>query len=295
MKNKYGLSRHIPESVEREVRQRCKFSCVMCESGIYHFHHFEPTFADAKVHSPEGITLLCGQCHDYVERGLKSKSEVVDADKRRVQEMPSANILLSIRPPFYTIIGSAVFVGTGVFVALDDAPVFQVLQSTEGSSLEFSANLFDAEGNSRLIIERNVIRARPNNWDVLVQGPLIRIWSAAKKLFIEIKLHPPHGIHFRSVKMKLGNWIFDSDAKGRLTVLNSVTGGGILAAGAILSQGPLLLYEKTQTFGPSCFSTCYDSTRFNALAEAGNLEQLVKEISFGGSGGGKLNLHLTST
>jgi len=34
-KNRHGLHRRIPAAVEREVRQRCKFGCVICRAGFY--------------------------------------------------------------------------------------------------------------------------------------------------------------------------------------------------------------------------------------------------------------------
>jgi len=38
-KNRHGLHRRIPAAVEREVRQRCKFGCVVCRAGFYDYHH----------------------------------------------------------------------------------------------------------------------------------------------------------------------------------------------------------------------------------------------------------------
>ena len=57
--NKHGLSRYIPEAIKREVRQRCGFGCVICGFGFYDYEHFDPDFADAKFHDPNGMTLLC--------------------------------------------------------------------------------------------------------------------------------------------------------------------------------------------------------------------------------------------
>ncbi|MHB0562224.1 hypothetical protein ACX3RA_15640, partial [Escherichia coli] len=59
--NKHGLSRRIPETIKRQIRQRCGFGCVICGFGFYDYEHFKPDFVDAKVHDPNGMTLLCSQ------------------------------------------------------------------------------------------------------------------------------------------------------------------------------------------------------------------------------------------
>lgn len=61
--NRYGLSRHIPVQVTKEVRQRCGFGCVVCGAAVVDYDHFDPEFKDAKKHDPDGIILLCQNCH----------------------------------------------------------------------------------------------------------------------------------------------------------------------------------------------------------------------------------------
>ncbi len=62
-KNKHGLSRNIPESIKRAVRERCKFGCIICGNLLYAYDHFDPEFNDAHEHHPNGITLLCDYHH----------------------------------------------------------------------------------------------------------------------------------------------------------------------------------------------------------------------------------------
>lgn len=62
--NRYGLKRYIPEDVARQVRQECKFGCVVCGNIFAEYHHFDPPFKDADRHSAQGIVLLCPNCHD---------------------------------------------------------------------------------------------------------------------------------------------------------------------------------------------------------------------------------------
>ena len=80
-KNKHGLSRTIPGPVKRIIRQRCGFGCVICGLGFYDYEHFDPDFADATEHNPEGMTLLCSQCNQSRGRGRLSRETVAKANK----------------------------------------------------------------------------------------------------------------------------------------------------------------------------------------------------------------------
>ena len=81
MKNKAGLSRTIPNGTKRLVRQRCGFGCVICGNAIIQYEHFNPEFENATKHDSNGITLLCGYCHDLKTRGFLSVDSVIAANK----------------------------------------------------------------------------------------------------------------------------------------------------------------------------------------------------------------------
>ena len=75
-KNKYGLGRYIESDTRRLIRKRCGFGCVICGIGFFDYEHFDPDFAEAKEHNPEGMTLLCMQCNQKRRRGTLSASTV---------------------------------------------------------------------------------------------------------------------------------------------------------------------------------------------------------------------------
>ena len=56
-KNRFGLSRYIPEDIKRLVRQNSKFGCVVpgCRISFYEYEHILPEFKDARAHDPEKI------------------------------------------------------------------------------------------------------------------------------------------------------------------------------------------------------------------------------------------------
>ena len=55
-------SRNIPLPVQREIRQRCGFGCVICGMPLYEYEHMEE-WAVVQRHVADEITLLCDQHH----------------------------------------------------------------------------------------------------------------------------------------------------------------------------------------------------------------------------------------
>jgi hypothetical protein len=102
--NKYGLTRDIPAGVKRAVRRACGFGCVICGHAIIQYEHFNPPFAEAKEHNPEGMALLCGGCHDRKTRGFLSVSTVAQARQNpRAFQRGYAHDLFDLRSPFILI------------------------------------------------------------------------------------------------------------------------------------------------------------------------------------------------
>ena len=60
-KNKFGLSRYIPDEIKKVIRQNSKYGCVVpnCRNIIYEYEHLKPEFKDAKIHDPEKMCLTC--------------------------------------------------------------------------------------------------------------------------------------------------------------------------------------------------------------------------------------------
>ena len=55
-------SRNIPLPIQREVRQRCGFGCVVCGMPLYEYEHLLG-WAQVERHVATEITLLCDQHH----------------------------------------------------------------------------------------------------------------------------------------------------------------------------------------------------------------------------------------
>ncbi|WP_198036130.1 hypothetical protein [Salegentibacter sp. T436] len=69
-------SRNIPLPIQREVRQRCGFGCVICGLPLYEYEHMEE-WAKVKRHDAEEITLLCDRHHREKTAGLLPKAVII--------------------------------------------------------------------------------------------------------------------------------------------------------------------------------------------------------------------------
>ena len=72
-------SRNIPLPIQREVRQRCGFGCVICGMPLYEYEHMEE-WALVKRHVADEITLLCDQHHREKTNRLLPKEVVRKAN-----------------------------------------------------------------------------------------------------------------------------------------------------------------------------------------------------------------------
>src|SRR5262245_53494220 len=69
----------IPDPVQREVRQRCGFGCVVCGLPFYHYDHMED-WSITQTHDPANVTLLCHKHHGEKTNGLLPLREVKKAN-----------------------------------------------------------------------------------------------------------------------------------------------------------------------------------------------------------------------
>lgn len=79
--NLSDAERKIPLPIQREVRQRCGFGCVICGVPSYEYHHMKG-WATVKEHVAEDITLLCDGHHREVTSGLLPEEKVSEANAR---------------------------------------------------------------------------------------------------------------------------------------------------------------------------------------------------------------------
>lgn len=206
MANRHGLNRDIPDAIKRVVRQRCAFGCVVCGNGIFQYEHFKPPFADALQHSPEGITLLCGGCHDKKTRGLLSLNTVIHCNSypKALEQGFSRGPLdmgHGISPTI--ILGSCRITNTPTILSVFGESLLELSAPTEENSpFLLSATLLDRNGIKFLEIDKNEWKVAKGVWDCEVAGQLLIIHSRARRIELRLRSIPPDIIIFESLEMR---------------------------------------------------------------------------------------------
>jgi hypothetical protein len=58
-----SVSRTPPVAIRRQLRSEVGFGCPLCGSPHLEYHHFDPPFAEAPHHNPDGMIALCATHH----------------------------------------------------------------------------------------------------------------------------------------------------------------------------------------------------------------------------------------
>ena len=241
--NKNGLSRHIPDAVKLEVRQRCGFGCVSCGRGIIQYDHFDPEYADAMEHNPKGITLLCGSCHDEKKHGLLTNAQVaiMDADPycRRNGSAFGAFRLTGDQP--IVLLGNSEFRQCKIILEVAGEKVIwftKPRQADEGFYL--NARIRDESGKVILEIRENEWIIGDELWDVNTSGNGIVIRSRSRNYSLILRFLPPE-----TVKME------------RLSFVHKGVSIRIEKDGRIITA-------QNGTFSNCAASNCYTGISFRA-------------------------------
>lgn len=196
-KNRHGLSRRVPAEVQRVIRKRCGFGCVICGFGFYEYEHFNPDFADATEHNPKGMTLLCSQCNQKRARGRLSAASVALANANpKCLQQGFANELFDFHSkPLEIVFGGLEFYNCEHLIVVNDRPILSVKPSSEPNSPMLLSGVFcDVLGREMLRINENEWSVKSDNWDVNCEGSRITIRSAPRQIALVLKMNPPKGI-----------------------------------------------------------------------------------------------------
>jgi SEC-C motif len=190
--NKFGLTDDIPDPIKREVRKRAGFGCVICGLALYDYEHFDPEFADALEHLPDGITLLCGSHHTKKTRGHLSTDAV-----RRAAAAPfcrkagyAASELEAGEDPLI-VLGTIQGRKVQTLLRIEGEDIVSIRGPEErGGPVRISATFRDSSGNITLQIVDNEWRVNTENWDAECVGPRTTLRSAPRKLSLVLRTDP---------------------------------------------------------------------------------------------------------
>lgn len=197
-KNQICNSRNIPLPIQREVRQRCGFGCVICGMPLYEYEHMEE-WAVVKRHVAEEITLLCDQHHREKTGGLLPIEAVREANDNPL------NLRDGVSKPYdlhFSGKTAEIEIGSNSFTCEDKGYGTQMIPiSVDGTPLiglmladgHLLLNLiiFDEFNAPVLHIKNNQLYYSTDPWDIQLIGTKLIVREAHRKILIEIIFSPP--------------------------------------------------------------------------------------------------------
>lgn len=190
-KNQYGLVRNIPAEIQKIVREKCGYGCILCGHLFCHFHHNQIEFHEAKKHDPNYIILLCPNCHAQAGQTISHKRFAEFAGnpyckRKGFGQLP--NFLAPTNDVSFKF-GSTTVAGCKVILAIGGQSVIWTDPPEETDSpLRFSA-IFCYDGSTFLEIRQNMlITTTTQGWNIRLQGSELRIKYAGKVVIVMDRL-----------------------------------------------------------------------------------------------------------
>jgi len=215
-KNNYGLSRVIPSNVKREVRQRCKFGCVICGFPIYDYEHFNPEFKDLKdEHKSEGITLLCPNCHRQKTNSEIPIEDIINYNKNpycannkyikgKFNFKKDESLIIKFAGSTYSNLDSVINIGS--------TSVLSICKSeNKYEPFLLSGSFYDTSGKMTLIINRNNWVSNINQWDIEKVGSGIKIRESKSKVVLDIKINHNKEVVINRIQMQYKKVFLDGN------------------------------------------------------------------------------------
>ncbi len=193
-------ARDIPDQIQRTVRQRCGFGCVICGLPLYEYEHLEG-WAKVHRHAAEEITLLCDQHHREKESGLMPLAAVIEANKnpRNKRIGISTPYNLHFKGSEYIVeLGSNIFSSSTLnhmtAISVDNTSLISFSLIDDHLLLNVSA--FDEDNNLILTISNNRLSYSISPWDITFIGTRLIVRDGSGKFFIDITFLPQNKIKF---------------------------------------------------------------------------------------------------
>ncbi len=210
MTNKFGLSRNIPESIKRKVRQACGYGCVECGNAIYEYEHVDPEFNNAKEHLVKGIALLCSSCHSMITRKLWSKERIkAKRLKPKCFETGFSNFSMEVgsEKPFVVNICGNSFVNTSNLIEIDDRCILSILEPEDSDFPipRISASFYNSDNEEIAWISNNEWFGLSDSFDIQTQANKITIRKKMGDLSLVIKTNPPYNISIEKIDLSYNN------------------------------------------------------------------------------------------
>jgi trigger factor len=194
-------SRDIPEPIQREVRQRCGFGCVICGLPLYEYEHLRG-WANVHRHVAEEITLLCDRHHREKTSGLLPLDDVIRADKDPFNKRSGVSKPYDLHfsgSEYKVKLGNNLITssasGVAVAVSVDEIPL--IAFSAADGHLLLHVLAFDKHNNVVLHISNNRLVYSISPWDIQFVGRNLIIREAKGEFLLDITFAVPNAIEIR--------------------------------------------------------------------------------------------------
>lgn len=201
MTNNKKSSRNIPLPIQREVRKRCGFGCVMCGNPIYDYEHMKE-WAKVKEHIAKDITLLCPSHHRDKTVGLLPKERVIEANRNPFN---IKNGKSSSHELYYNGHMSEFVMGENSFIyqfnfnyemfiplMVHGVPIVSFMY--ENGRLLLNLTLYNHSNNPILIIKRNHLEYSIDIWDITFKAKTLTFRDAKGSILFELIFEAPNKV-----------------------------------------------------------------------------------------------------
>jgi len=199
----------IPQEIQREVRQRCGFGCVICGNPIYDYDHMV-NYSVTKRHLASELTLLCPNHHRDKTGKRMPLEKVLKANAKPY------NLKSNQTSPYYIeqffgnsgiiIFGSIGFPfedrGFGNFMIpliVDGIPIIKFVLIDNELFLDFV--IFDQRNVPILIVKRNELTFKIGFWDITYIGTTLKIRQGSRNIYLEIDFRAPNTVDVKRMKL----------------------------------------------------------------------------------------------
>lgn len=182
----------IPSPIQRAVRQKCKFCCIMCGHWIYEIDHIQE-WSDVHEHDEDNLICLCPNHHSKKTKKFLSAAKAKDfLQKRATESLPFTAKDTQLVEPDTVILGSNIINGFhansgDVFKILTDS--YLSVRKLPGEIYRINCCILDNDGNPTLVIEENEMVIGTHFWDIEQTGCKLIFRNAPRDIFMSIELN----------------------------------------------------------------------------------------------------------
>lgn len=199
----------IPQGIQREVRQRCGFGCVICGNPLYDYDHMV-NYSVTKRHIASELTLLCGNHHRDktgkrmpLEKVLKANANPHNLKNNRTSPYQIEQFFGNSGT---IIFGTIAFPfkdnGSGNFMIpliVDGIPIIKF--TLENSEIFLDFVIFDKYNVPILVVKRNELTFKIGFWDITYIGTTLKIRQGSRDIYLEIDFRYPNTVEIKRMKL----------------------------------------------------------------------------------------------